>query len=78
VEGKEIPNVVLATNEKAQGGLVSRGRRPWGKGRGKERYIPDLFPMCSHQVLKIFPLGSPNISQVPKMFPKMFPMSPHF
>jgi hypothetical protein len=55
---KEIPNVVLATNEKAQGGLVSRGTRPWGKGRGKERYIPHLFPMCSHQVLKIFSLGS--------------------
>jgi len=34
--------------------------------------------MCSHQVLKIFSLGSPNISQVPKVFSKMFPMSPHF
>ncbi len=34
-----------------------------------------MFPMCSHQVSKLFP---PNVPQVFDVFPKAFPIAPQF
>jgi len=74
------PKMVM-NNEKAQVGLVffSLG---WGEG-GSDFYfifwglIPNVFPLCSHQVLKMFSPDSPNVPQVPNVLPKTFPITPH-
>lgn len=44
----------------------------WGKGS-----FP-FFTMCSHHVLIRLLLSSQRIPQVPKLFPKMFPIAPLF
>ncbi len=54
----------------------------WGEG-GSDFYfifwglIPNVFPLCSHQVLKIFSPDSQNVPQVPNVLPKTFPITPH-
>jgi len=47
----------------------------WGGGGGGGVYC---FKTCSHQVPKGFPSSPQRISQVPKLFSKIFQIKAHF
>jgi hypothetical protein len=52
----------------------------WGGGNYFLSF-PSLLPMCSQHVLIMFPWGSPSsheVPQVPKLFPRAFPIAPQF
>jgi hypothetical protein len=49
------------------------------EGEGGFLIVYCLLSKCSHQVPKMFPLGSKSVPQVPIVLPsKMFPIAPHF
>jgi hypothetical protein len=40
--------------------------------------VPNVFALCSRQVLNGFPSGSYYVPQVPNVFPNMLSIAPHF
>jgi hypothetical protein len=58
----------------------------WGGRRERERekdyfhfsLVPNVFPLCSFQLLNGFSSGFQYVPQVPSMFLNMSSMAPHF